>query len=440
MTYLGLAPRHRRVAVTASVFLLPFALAACSDDGSATPPPAATPAATASGARCATDPLPSDADAGTDTAGTSVYTVDSEMRTAPRGKPFGARTADRSAVLVSGGATLKTRDSGVRKSGATTSAAASGDRGLNAAMLVRDGSGLTLSGGEMNTAGRGATGIFVTDEDSLATMSANRVTTTGGSARGVTAAHGGRLELRYTELRTAGAQSAPIVAGPGGGEVTVSGGTMTSAGCGSPGVQTAGTVSLSGTLFTVANSEAFTLEPGGVLSLENVRSSAAAGGVLLRGSGETSFEMTGGSLEAAEGDLFTVRESVADVRLRGRAHLTTDDGALLRVKDGGSVTFSARDEKLRGDVLVPGGSASVRLEGASKLTGRVSGASLSLGRGTKWSVDGDSKVEELELRDGVKVSDVLVGNGSDVTYDRAASPDLGGRKFRLPGGGTLRPA
>ena len=122
-------PRRRRVAVTASVLLLPFALAGCSDDSSTAPPPAVTPAATPSGARCATAPLPSDG--GTDPAGTSVYTVDGEKVAAPHLKGFSARTADRSAVLVSGGGELSTRDSGVRKSGGTTSLTASGDRALS---------------------------------------------------------------------------------------------------------------------------------------------------------------------------------------------------------------------------------------------------------------------------------------------------------------------
>ncbi|MZD05903.1 hypothetical protein GTW43_12520 [Streptomyces sp. SID5785] len=466
MTYLGLPGRGpRRAAATASVLLLPLVLGACSDDGTATPPPAATPAATASGARCATDPLPADPaapektgteTAGTETAGTETpgtektgtektvsgaYTVEGGRDVStPRRKRFSARTADRSAVLVSGPGTLSTRDSGVHKSGRTTSVTASGAQGLNAAVLVRDGGGLALSGGEMTTSGRGATGVFATGEDTRATMSANRITATGASARGVTAARGASLALRYTEIRTAGAQSPPVAAGPGGGRVTVSGGTMTSAGCGSPGVLTAGDVSLSGTLFTVANSEAFTVEPGGSLSLENVRSSAAAGGVLLRGSGETSYTMEGGSLQAAEGDVFTVRETVADVRLKGRAEVTTKDGALLRVRDSGSVTFEAEDERLHGDVLVSDGSAAVRLTGSTRLDGRVKGASLSLGAGTRWTVGGDSRVEELTLRGGVSPSDVIVGNGHDVSYDRAASPGLGGRTYRLAGGGVLRPA
>lgn len=459
MTFLGTAgPGHRRAGATAAVLLLPLVLGACSDDGAATPPPAATPAATASGARCTTDPLPVDDKQKPDTAtpdtpdtpdthtkktASGAYTAEGRKPvSAPRSKSFSARTPDRSAVLVSGPGKLTTRDSAVRKSGGTTSATESAVRGLNAAVLVNSGGELTVSGGEQRTTGRGATGVFATGKDSRAALSANRITATAAGARGVTASDGAELTLSYTEIRTAGAQSPPVAAGPDGGRVTVTGGTMTSAGCGSPGVLTAGEVSLNGTLFTVANSEAFTVEPGGALTLKNVRSSAAAGGVLMRGTGKaskTSFAMNGGSIQAAEGDAMLVRGTTADVRLKGRAEVTTKDGALLRVRDAGTATLTADHERLHGDILATDGSATVTLTGGTRLEGRVKGAALSLGPGTKWTVTGNSRLTTLTLRDGATPSDVITGNGSTVTYDRAANPSLKGHKYPLQGGGTLKP-
>ncbi|MFJ9036212.1 hypothetical protein ACIRF8_06450 [Streptomyces sp. NPDC102406] len=445
MTYLGLPrrPGRRRGATAVSILLLPLtlsSLAACSDDDDTATPPVASPAATASGARCVTDvPAPDDgADAAP--AATGTYTLDSGERAAPRGKAFKARKADRSAVLVSGSGALSTRDSRLVKRGATSSVEASGGHGLNAAALARDGGSLSLSGGRITTQGKGATAVFASGKGARARLSANIVKTGSTSARGVMASYGGEADLRYVQIDTAGAQAAPIATGPGGAKVTVSGGTMTTAGCGSPGVQTAGDVSVSGTLFDLANSEAFTVESGGSLSLKDVRATAAAGGVVLRGDGETSFSMSGGSIQAADGDLFSVRQAVADIEVSGGAELKTKGGVLLRVRDKGVVTFAADNERLKGDVLVPNGSAVLDLTGSTRLNGAVAGATMTLGARTRWSVAGDSWVKGLDLGSGAKIADVIDGNGYSVTYDRAASPGLGGKTYRLNGGGTLRPA
>ncbi|MFI0236571.1 hypothetical protein [Streptomyces sp. NPDC016845] len=445
MNYLGLRlrPGRRRTATAVSVLLLPLtlsSLSACSDDDGTATPPVASPPATASGARCETAPLAADQGSGAAPAPTGAYTLDSGERAAPDTEEFETARRDESAVLVSGSGHLSTRDSHITKRGGTSSLDASGRRGLNAAALARDGGRLDLSGGWFSTKGRGATGVFASGEGTRATLSASAVRTKGSYAPAVRAADGGEAELTYAEIETAGAQAPPVAAGPDGAKVAVYDSTMTSAGCGSPGVQTAGDVSVTGTLFDLANSEAFTVEAGGSLSLRNVRATAAAGGVVLRGDGDTSFAMSGGSIQAADGDLFSVREAIADVRLSGGAELKTKGGKLLRVRDRGVVTLAADGEKLKGDVVVADGSASLELTGRTRLDGAVAGASMTLGPRARWSVSGDSRLEGLDLGSGARLSKVIDGNGHSVTYDRSASPGLHGKTYRLTGGGTLRPA
>ncbi|MEV3853465.1 hypothetical protein AB0J38_03975 [Streptomyces sp. NPDC050095] len=436
MKHLGL-PRHVLLPLTLCSLAV---LSGCSDDESTATPPVASPAATASGARCVTDPPAPDvpADSVPDVKG--AYTVDGKDVAAPFRTPYEATAGDESAVLVTGGGKLTTRDSSVTKKGDTSSLDASAGQGLNAALLAREGGQLALSGGWFSTEGKGASAVSAAGEGARADLSASGISAKGTSAHGVMASYGAELALAYVEIDTAGAQAAPVATGPGGGRVTVHGGTMTSAGCGSPGVQTTGDVSVTGTLFDLANSEAFTVEPGGSLSLKDVRASAAAGGVVLRGDGAASFAMSGGSVQAAEGDLFSVQQATADVKLTGGAELTTKGGVLLRVRDEGAATFSADDEKLKGDVLVPDGSAVLDLSGSTTLDGTVTGASMKLGAGTKWSVAGDSTLRGLELGPGVDVADAIDGNGHKVTYDEESSPGLGGKTYRLSGGGTLKPA
>ncbi|MEU6842717.1 hypothetical protein ABZ930_12725 [Streptomyces sp. NPDC046716] len=452
-------PGHRRSTATASVLLLPLtvtALAACSDAGDTAAPPVASPAATASGERCATKPIVPEtdaADAAGQSAATGVYTLDKGAVKAPRKQTFTARRADRSAILVSGSGRLSTYDSKVTKNGGASSLAAAGGHGVNAGVLARDGGRLDLSGGLYYTTGKGSSGVAATGEDTRATLSGGGINTQGASSDGVFASYGGVLDLTYVQIVTMGAQSAPVATGPGGGKVTVSGGTMTSAGCGSPGVHTSGDVSLSGTLFDLANSEAFTVEAGGSLALKNVRATAAAGGVVLRGDGKTSYTMEDGALLATDGDVFSVRGGAAEVELSGGAEVKTKSGALLRVKGMSDATFRADDEKLTGDVVVADGStADLELTGSTKLDGKVKGASLTLSDRARWSVAGPSTLSGLSFgggsgsdgsgSDGVakKVAKMIDGHGYAVTYDEASSPQLDGKSYRLKGGGTLKPA
>ncbi|WP_425834727.1 hypothetical protein [Streptomyces fractus] len=439
---------HRRSAATASV-LLPLAVStlvtvsACSDDDSATkPPPTASPAATASGARCVTDRSADDHGPDAKPRAKAAYTVDDKTVRAKAQKEFKTTKPDESALLVSGSGKLTTRDGKFIKHGGTSSVTASDGHGLNAAALARDGGTFTMSGGRMSTQNKGAIAVFASGEGTKATLSSAGIRTHGASSHGVAAAHGGALDLTYVEIDTTAAQAAPVAVGPGGGKVTVSGGTMTSAGCGSPGVQTAGDVSLAQTLFDLANSEAFTVEAGGSLTLKDVRASAAAGGVVLRGDGATSYRMTGGAVQATDGDIFAVQQADADIELGGGADVKTKDGKLLRVTDKGKAAFRANGEKLKGSVSVEkGSSATLDLAGSTDLDGKIVGeASLKLGAKTQWSVSGDSRLKSIELADGAKVSDVIVGNGHTVTYDKASSPDLHGKKYQLDGGGTLKPA
>lgn len=163
---------------------------------------------------------------------------------------------------------------------------------------------------------------------------------------------------------------------------------------------------------------------------------------MLRGDGATSYRMTGGAVQASDGDIFAVQQADADIELSGGADVKTKDGKLLRVTDKGTATFRANSEKLKGSVAVTkGSSATLDLTGSTDLDGKIVGAaSLTLGPRTQWSVSGDSALKGLKLADGAKVSDVIVGNGHTVTYDKASSPDLHGKKYQLEGGGTLKPA
>jgi hypothetical protein len=152
--------------------------------------------------------------------------------------------------------------------------------------------------------------------------------------------------------------------------------------------------------------------------------------------------VSGGSI-TTPGDAFDVPGSHQVIELSG-VRVTNGDN-VLDVAAGGGVNLSAGRTRLHGNVVADSTSAaSVSLSQGSSLTGTVQNSALSLGRGTVWTVTADSVLTSLSIGAGTRDDQVdsIIGNGHTVTYDAAlpANAALGGKTYRLRGGGILTPA
>ncbi|MGW7256606.1 hypothetical protein [Streptomyces sp. NPDC054834] len=365
------------------------------------------------------------------------------------GRQYGTTAADIDAVLVTGG-TFTLGDSTVTKSGDTTDLGNSRIYGQNAAVLAEYGAAINLSGSEVVTDGKGAGGVFVTNDGSTLSVTGGRVTTSGSYSNAADANLGATMSLRGVELATTGEQSAAAAATLADARLTLTGGTATATGPSSPALASTGTLTASGTTIGSADDYAATVDGANTLTLDHVTATGAAGGVrafnsaggTLRGS--ATVTVRGGSLDAGGGDAFDVDGTNATLTVQDGAAITAG-GRLLTVLNGGTATLTAVGETLTGDVRATGGgNASVALTGGTALSGSATGTALALDAGSSWNVTADSAITAFSDPGGISGDTIanIIGNGHTVTYDPAlsANDDLDGRTYALQGGGSLRPA
>lgn len=392
------------------------------------------------------------------------YTVDGGAAITEVGKTYTSDTDDVSAIYVTNGGNVTLNNPTITTSGNTSSEENSSFYGLNAGILATKGSTLTIEGGTITTSGTGANGAISTDAGSVIALSNVTIKATNDAAHGVMATNGGAITLHNVNMETSGRSSAPIATDRGSGTITVTGGTVTSSGPGSPGIYATGIITVTDLISTATGSEAVVIEGKNTVTLTN---STLKGeklcGVMIYQSfsgdaevGVTTYTMNGGTLSAADGPLFYVTNTNAVVKLIG-VNATAASGTLIKVSDdrwgnegsnGGKLTFTADRQPLTGDIEVNAISTlAATLQNGSTLTGAINTANtgkevnLMLDATSAWNVTADSYLTCLTLSGGMSDATItnITGNGHTVYYNRSACSALGGKTYALNGGGELKP-
>ena len=303
----------------------------------------------------------------------------------------------------------------------STYPADSNSNGTNAAVLAygtapTTGTGATItinddgSGdpGSISTYNDNSNGVFASMGGTVI-VSDTVISTSGNSAHALDATYGGTLTINGVQASTTGNNSAVIVAGVGGGTVSVDSGYYASSGSHSSGIRAAGsgstaTVSdsLASTTILAQNGPAVVVEGGNSVSI-----TSTGGGISLSGAlgdnhgiylyynpsrldataGTSIFTMTGGSIayscdaatvpacatgvtandQNALATVFAVANTTATITLTDVSVInstnSTSNAVLLTAAalnsgtpggNGGVVTFTANGEILTGDVIVDG--------------------------------------------------------------------------------------
>ncbi|MGO9754763.1 MAG: hypothetical protein ACLP22_25440 [Solirubrobacteraceae bacterium] len=394
---------------------------------------------------------------------TGAYTL-AGGRSTLQNRSFKASGTDESGVLVSSSGDLTLLDPTVRTTGSSKSSDESSFYGLDAGVLAESSGVLDINSGSILTTGAGANGVFAYGSGASVTLRNVKITATGQYAHGVMASGGGTISVTGATVSTAGASSAAVATDRGGGTITVNGGSFRTSGFKSPGIYSTGTIKVTGAAMTATGAEAAVVE--GANSITATRSTlrgAAAGahGVMLYNSmsgdanaGTGTYTMLGGSLSAAGGPAFYVTNTDAVITISGRANISAASGVLLRADNAGTgsgntgagnATLVLRGEHLTGDLL-SGGTGTIRasLSHGTVLEGRIDAAALTIDGSSVWKVTGNSTLSGFLDSARISGSDItnVIGDGHTVTYDAAlvANKALGGRTYRLAGGGELKPA
>ncbi len=162
-------------------------------------------------------------------------------------KTYTSSTADENAVLVSlASGTVNLVNPTVTKSGDSDGGDNCNFYGINSAVMAMGGGNVSITGGTVTAIAKGANGVFSyggnggtngADGDGTTLYISNTtIKTTGDNGGGIMTTGGGNTVAKNLTITTTGQSSAPIRTDRGGGYVTVTGGSYTSSGLGSPAI------------------------------------------------------------------------------------------------------------------------------------------------------------------------------------------------------------
>ena len=382
------------------------------------------------------------------------------------GRTYASTASDESALLIATADEVSINDPTVTKTGDSDGGDNCNFYGLNASVLVKDGTTTTITGGTITSDADGANGVFcyggnggrngAAGDGTTLYICDTVITTTGNGSGGIMTTGGGVTYASDLTVETSGQSSAPIRTDRGGGTVVVDGGSYTSNGLGSPAIYSTADITVSNATLTSNLSEGVCIE--GVNSITLADCDLTANNTRCNGnatfldtimiyqsmsgdadSGTSSFTMTGGSLKSLNGHVFHVTNTNAVITLEGVEITNEDtDNILLSVCadgwSGGSNTATLRAiaQKLVGAIKVGSDSdLTLELTDGSTFEGSIDGSitnafgtvvsaevgtvSVTLDSTSTWTLTGDSYVSEFN-GDAANV----ISNGYTLYVDGAA--------------------
>ncbi|MCR4796168.1 MAG: hypothetical protein K5898_13570 [Ruminococcus sp.] len=350
------------------------------------------------------------------TAAVAISSADTQS-----GKTYNSSTADESALLIATSEAVTIDSPTVSKTGDSDGGDNCNFYGLNAAVLVKDGSNTTITGGTITSDANGANGVFcyggnggqngASGDGTTLTIRDTVIKTTGNGSGGIMTTGGGVTYAYDLDVETSGQSSAAIRTDRGGGTVYVDGGTYTSNGLGSPAIYSTAEIHVENAELKSNLSEGVCIE--GINSIELTNCNMTANNTKCNGnatfydtimiyqsmsgdadSGTSSFTMNGGTLTSENGHVFHVTNTNAIINLNGVKIVNNDsDNILLSVcadgwnGDSNIATLNADSQELSGIIKVGDDSQlTLNLTNVSTFKGSIDGA-ITNAKGTTVSTD-----------------------------------------------------
>ena len=313
-----------------------------------------------------------------------------------------------------------------------------------------------ISGSSINAESAGSNGIFATDSGTVLANDVD-IATSAANSRGLDTTYGGTIVADGMTISTKGDHSASLATDRGGGTVSVTGSTLSTAGSGSPLLYSTGDIEVSGVTGTASGSQIAGMEGLNTIlinksTLESSNtgttgSDPVANGVIIyqstSGDADTStgehatFQAKDSTLKSAieSGSMFYFTNTTADVVLQN-TKLDFDSSAADLIlaagndsnnwgsagSNGAAVTFTGRSQDLSGKVsadtistvtlnLLEGSSwtGSAEITENSSATGSSSTSeapiSVNVDGTSTWVVKADTTISALNVASGGKVVD-----------------------------------
>ena len=353
---------------------------------------------------------------------------------------FSSSQAGENALLVTGGEVV-IKGAFTNKGSGDETSEDSDFYGTNAAILTTGGL-LTYTDGSIITSAAHANAVFAYGEGGIVVKNTT-IKTSGDNSGGIMVTGGGSLIAEDVTVETSGRSSAPIRSDRGGGAMSVTGGSYTSNGVGSPAIYSTANISVIDAKLTSNASEGVVIEGKNSASLTNV--TLVDTNNTLNGNSETYknifiyqsmsgdaeegvgyFYSDGSSITTNQGDTFFVTNTNAEIELTNNRFVNNDaTSAFLRVQagkwgtsgqNGGHVKLTMTSQVAEGDIILDNISTlNLILGESSYYMGVINGAntaqsvSVSLDKTSQLILAGDSHISALDNADETNMN--IYSNG-----------------------------
>ena len=344
---------------------------------------------------------------------------------------------DENAVLTENGATSTLSGLTInRTSDDSTGGNNASFYGVGASVLTTEGS-TYLKNSTITSDADGGAGVC-SYGDGVTSVSDTTISTDKGTSGGLHVAGGGALYAYDATVTTQGESSAALRSDRGGGTMVIDGGSYTTNGTGSPAIYSTADISVHDATLTANNSEAVCIEGANTIRLfdcsltgnmQDSDQNDCTWNVILYQSmsgdseeGNSTFEMTGGSLTAGNGGMFYTTNTESTFVLDDVDITYADENDyFLKVTgnsnergwgesgaNGADCSFTAISQEMQGDLIWDSISTlDFYMTEGSTLTGAVTDDETNAGEGgdgscsmyidssSTWIVTGDSTVTNL---------------------------------------------
>ena len=380
-------------------------------------------------------------------------TADGTDKTADGSEDLTSTSEDENAVLATNGGSYTVKDATVTKSGDTSSEDQSNFYGLNAVVAATENSSIDISNSTVTSDSEGSNGIFATGSGAKVKASNVTIKTTANSSRGLDSTYEGTIVASNMDITTSGDHCAALATDRGGGSVSVDASKLSTAGQGSPLVYSTGVIEVTNSTGESTGSQIVGMEGLNTVRLKactftgsaNTSSESVSNGIFLYQStsgdsseGTAEFECSDSTLTSkiSGGSMFYITNTEANIVLSNtNLEFDSDSNALLTAggndssrnwgtkgENGGTVTFTAINEQLKGNISCDGiSNVTCYFTTNTNYTGTIindttytgdGGVKINMAAGTTWTVTKDCALKELNVAEGVVVKDT---SGKTVT-------------------------
>lgn len=367
-----------------------------------------------------------------------AYTVDGVEETLDG--EYSSSNSDESVILVKNGGDASLNGATITKTGGDSSNTENSEfYGINAGILVTEGSKATIYNCTISTNAKGSNAVFATGEDAKIYIKDSKITTTGSSSsRGLDATYGGYIEADNVVIKTQGGSCAALATDRGEGTVIARNSDLETNGSGSPVIYSTGDISIFDTVGVANGSQMVVIEGKNSATVQNSTLSCSGKGnrndvdncgIMIyqsmsgdadEGTGtfkgvDSTLEISSSSSYYKTAPFFFVTNADAIINLEN-CIMKYGSNLLLKIQgtsewgtsgsNGGNVTLNAHSQSLAGDIEVDSVSTlAINIEEDTEFSGAINNSNtaksvtLCMDASSKLVLTGDSYLTSFTNED-----------------------------------------